>query len=74
MATQARLPLKTRLGFGIGDLGGNLFFTIMGFYLLIYLTDTVHLAAGLAGTAIMIGKIWDAVTDPAVGYWSDHTR
>lgn len=74
MTSDRRLPLRLRLGFGIGDLGGNLFFTIMGFYLLIYLTDTVGLAAGLAGTALMIGKIWDAVTDPAVGYWSDNVR
>ncbi len=70
----AKLSLKVKLGFGICDLGGNLFFTIMGFYLLIFLTDTVHLAAGLAGTALMIGKLWDAVTDPAVGYLSDRTE
>lgn len=68
------LSLKTKLGFGVCDLGGNLFFTMMGFYLLIYLTDVVGLAAGLAGTALMIGKVWDAVTDPAVGYLSDRTR
>jgi glycoside/pentoside/hexuronide:cation symporter, GPH family len=69
-----KLSLRTKLGFGICDLGGNLFFTMIGFYLLIYLTDVVGLAAGLAGTALMIGKIWDAVTDPAVGYLSDRTR
>jgi GPH family glycoside/pentoside/hexuronide:cation symporter len=69
-----QLSLRKKLGYGIGDLGGNLFFTMMGFYLLFYFTDVVGLAAGLAGTAIMIGKIWDAVTDPAVGYLSDRTR
>jgi GPH family glycoside/pentoside/hexuronide:cation symporter len=69
-----QLSLRKKLGYGIGDLGGNLFFTMMGFYLLFYFTDVVALAAGLAGTAIMIGKIWDAVTDPAVGYLSDRTR
>ena len=36
-----RLTLRTKLGFGIGDLGGNLFFTIMGFYLLYFFTDVV---------------------------------
>lgn len=66
--------MRTKLGFGVGDLGGNLFFTIMGFYLLYYLTDFTGLSAGLAGTALMIGKIWDAITDPAVGYLSDRTR
>jgi len=70
----SKLPLSVKLGFGIGDLGGNLFFTAMGFYSLIYLTDTVGLAASLAGIAILIGKFWDAVTDPMMGYISDRTR
>ncbi|GAB1482184.1 MFS transporter [Treponema sp.] len=70
----AKLPVRVKMGFGICDLGGNLFFTAMGFWSLIYLTDTVGLAAGLAGTAIMIGKLWDAVTDPAMGFISDRTR
>lgn len=69
-----KLPFWTKLGFGICDLGGNLFFTMMGFYLLFFMTDVVGLAAGLAGTALMVGKIWDAVTDPTVGYISDQTR
>lgn len=69
-----RLSLGTKLGFGVGDLGGNLFFTVMGFYLLNYLTDSFGLAAGAAGTAIALGKVWDAVTDPAVGYLSDRTH
>jgi glycoside/pentoside/hexuronide:cation symporter, GPH family len=69
-----RLSLKTKLGYGICDLGGNLFFTIVGFYLLYFLTDVMGLNAGLAGTALFVGKFWDAVTDPAVGYLSDRTR
>ena len=68
------VPLKIKIGYGIGDVGNNLLITIIGFYLLYYLTDIVGIAAGLAGTAIMIGKVWDAVTDPAVGYLSDFTR
>jgi GPH family glycoside/pentoside/hexuronide:cation symporter len=68
------LPLKTKLGFGVCDLGGNLYFTLIGFYLMFFLTDIVGLAPALAGTALLLGKIWDAVTDPAVGYLSDRTR
>lgn len=71
---QEGLPLRVKIGFGICDLGGNLFFTVMGFYLLYYLTDTVGLPAHLSGVALMIGKIWDAVTDPVVGGLSDRTR
>jgi len=70
---QDRLSIGVKLGYGVCDLGGNLFFTVLAFLLMNYLTDTVGLAAGLAGIAIMIGKVWDAVTDPMAGYLSDRT-
>jgi GPH family glycoside/pentoside/hexuronide:cation symporter len=70
----SKLSRKVKFGFGIGDLGGNLVFTAIGFYLLNFLTDSFGLAAGLAGTAFLIGKLWDAVTDPVVGHISDRTR
>jgi len=70
----ARLPLRTKLGFGIYDLGGNLFFTAMGFFTMSYLTDTVGIGAAAAGTVFLVGKIWDAVIDPFIGYLSDRTR
>jgi GPH family glycoside/pentoside/hexuronide:cation symporter len=69
-----KLSLGTRLGFGVCDLGGNLFFTIMGFYLLNFMTDVAKLGAGLAGTAMLIGKVCDAITDPTVGFLSDRTK
>lgn len=72
MATN-KLSLKVKFGFGIGDLGGNMLFTIIAFLLMNYLTDTVGLAAGLAGIALTVGKIWDGIIDPAIGYFSDRT-
>jgi len=74
METNApRLTIKTKFSFGICDLGGNLFFTLMGFWSLKYLTDIAGIAAAWAGIAVMAGKVWDAVTDPAMGYISDRT-
>lgn len=69
-----KLPLGTKAGFGVCDLGGNLFFTAMGFWTLNYLTDTVALSAAAAGIAVMVGKFWDAIIDPFIGYLSDHTK
>jgi glycoside/pentoside/hexuronide:cation symporter, GPH family len=69
-----RLSVGTKLGYGVCDLGGNLFFTAMGFWSLYYLTDTVGVPAAAAGAAVMIGKLWDAVTDPMMGFISDRTR
>lgn len=73
MATK-RLSLGTKMGFGVCDLGGNLFFTAMGFWSLNYLTDVVGITAASAGIAVMVAKLWDAVTDPMMGYISDRTR
>ncbi len=69
-----KLSLAVKMGFGAGDLGGNLFFTAMGFWSLFYLTDIVGIPAAAAGFAILIGKIWDAVTDPLMGFVSDRTK
>jgi GPH family glycoside/pentoside/hexuronide:cation symporter len=73
-APAARLSLGTKLGFGVCDLGGNLFFTVLGFYALKYLTDTVGIAAAVAGILLMVGKIVDAFWDPVLGFLSDRTR
>ncbi len=68
------VPLKMKLGYGLGDFGANLLFQCVGFYLLFYFTDVLFIGAGLAGTIIMVAKIWDAVTDPLMGNISDRTR
>ncbi|MDR0495774.1 MAG: MFS transporter [Treponema sp.] len=70
---QGRLTVKQKLGFGIFDMGGNMLFTLMSFWALKYLTDTVGIAAAWAGAAVMIGTAWDAVTDPMMGFISDRT-
>jgi GPH family glycoside/pentoside/hexuronide:cation symporter len=72
--SSAPLSLRAKIGYGIGEINGSLFWTAVAFFLLNYLTDSVGLAAGLAGTALLVGKIWDAVSDPLVGFLSDRTR
>ena len=68
------MTLRTKLGYGVGDLGGNLFFTVVSFHLLIFFTDTVGLSPALTGLAFTVARLWDAVTDPLMGVISDRTR
>ena len=68
-----RLSIGIKLGYGVCDFGGNLFYTATAFMLMHYLTDTVGLAAVWAGTALFIGRVWDAFYDPVIGYASDRT-
>jgi len=69
-----KLSVGVKVGYGVCDMGGNLFFTAMAFVFLFYLTDVVLIKPALAGVIVAVGKIWDAVTDPVVGYVSDRTE
>lgn len=62
-----------KFSYGILDLGQNAFLNIVGFYFLFYMTDHGGIPPVLAGFTLLIGKIWDAVTDPVVGHWSDRS-
>jgi GPH family glycoside/pentoside/hexuronide:cation symporter len=71
---EKKLSVGIKLGYGVADFGGCLFFAATAFVLLNYLTDTVGLSAALAGIALMVGRIWDAFYDPIIGYISDKTK
>ncbi len=69
-----KLSFRTKLAYGAGDLGPAITANVMGFFLLLFFTSVAGINAGLAGTILLIGKIWDAVNDPIVGVLSDRTR
>lgn len=60
--------------FGIGDMGNGLAMQIVGSYLVFFMTAILHVPGTYAGLAIGFSIAWDAITDPIMGYVSDHTR
>lgn len=75
MAVQAPpITLREKLIFGSGDIfiGGSQ--VIMAFYYLRFLTDVVQISPALAGTVVLVSKVWDAVSDPLMGVITDNTR
>jgi Na+/melibiose symporter-like transporter len=66
-----KLSCRTKLVYGIGELGNSIPYTIISFFYLIYLTDIVKIKPGVAGSILLIGKLWDAVADPFIGHKSD---
>ena len=74
MSERKKVSVQNMLAYGSGDLYGGGSFFIIGALFLIFLTDVAKISPVNAGLIIMVGKIWDAVTDPAMGYISDHTR
>lgn len=69
-----KLSLSTKLAYGAGDLGPAITANIGVFFALFFFTNVAGLNPGLAGSILMIGKIWDAVNDPMVGVASDRTN
>jgi GPH family glycoside/pentoside/hexuronide:cation symporter len=69
-----RLPLRIKLLYPTGDLSVSIPLAILMFFQLYFLTDVAHLRPDLAGWAVGIGKIWDAVNDPLIGLVSDRIR
>ena len=71
--TQDKLSLKTKLFYGIGDVGNALVNSSIQFFLMIFYTDGALLPPALVGSALLVGKIWDAINDPLFGWLSDRT-
>jgi GPH family glycoside/pentoside/hexuronide:cation symporter len=69
-----KLSLKTRLGYGIGDIAICLYWSGVGLYLLYFYTDVVGISPSMAGLIYGIGMLWDALTDPFMGYIAERTR
>lgn len=59
------------IGYALGSVGTGGFGTLPGLVLAYYLTDTLGVAAALAGLAVTVPKIWDVLIDPVIGRASD---
>ena len=66
--------LRGILAYCSGDIYGGGAFVVVGTLFLRFLTDSALIGAGIAGTMLLIGKIWDAIIDPVIGNMTDHSR
>jgi glycoside/pentoside/hexuronide:cation symporter, GPH family len=74
LPTAKKLTLAEKLAYGAGDFGPAVNANIMIFFQMLFLTNVAGLPAAMAGSVLMVGKIWDAVNDPMVGVLSDKTE
>lgn len=68
-----RLSWKTVLGYGAGDFGFNLAFSLSATFLLYYYTDVAGIPAAAVGTMFLVVRLWDAVADLIAGRLVDRT-
>ena len=67
-------PRLISISFASSGIAQGLIANGLSYFLLIYYSQVLGLAPSLAGLAMMIALLVDAISDPLIGAWSDRTR
>lgn len=74
MQEKTYLKWYNKVGYGSGDIAGNVVYALLSAFVMIFLTDTVGLNAGIVGTLIAVSKLFDGVSDIFFGSMIDKTH
>ncbi len=70
----SKLSLKEKIGYSLGDTASHFVWDMVGFWILIFYTDTFGISAAAAGTIMLIARLWDMLSDPIMGIIADRTN
>lgn len=74
MEEKRYLKWYNKMGYGSGDIAGNVVYAFLISFVMVYLTDTIGLASGIVGTLIALSKLFDGFTDIFFGSMIDKTH
>lgn len=76
MQASVKREVKARnmAAYGCGDLFAGITGTTLGIWAFYFYTTVVGLSPIEAGSILAIARVWDAITDPSMGYITDNTR
>ena len=70
-----KLKLSTILSYALATGSGyQIMGSLVGAYLMIFLTDTFGVPAGAVGVITVVASVWDAINDPMMGTIADRTK
>lgn len=69
-----RLSLKEKIGYGMGDAGSCMIWSVLALYLTWFYTDVYGLDPAIVGTLFLVIRVFDAFSDPVMGAICDRTR
>lgn len=73
-AAAEKLPLRTKLAFGIGSAAEIIALYAVSSFALLYYNQVLGVPAHWIGIAISMSLVLDGLTEPVVGSWSDRTK
>ncbi len=68
------IPKSEKIAYGLGDLGINIAFGSINFYMLWFIVNIGGISPAWAGIIFLVARVWDAFFDYVVGRMSDNTR
>jgi sugar (glycoside-pentoside-hexuronide) transporter len=71
---KTKIKFAEKLGYLFNGMTMSILGYVTGIYLLYYFTDIFGLAAGVAGTVLLAGRIWDGVNDVITGFVVDNAH
>ncbi len=74
MKEKTYLKWYNKVGYGSGDIAGNVVYAFLSSFVMIYLTNTIGLSAGIVGSLIAVSKLFDGFTDIFFGSMIDKTH
>lgn len=69
-----KLRFHTKLSYGIGGVADNAMYTLVGTFLLFFLTSVAGIRPAAAGVIVALGSVWEAMCGPITGFLSDNTN
>ncbi len=69
-----QLSRRTKFIYSLGDWGTSAATVARNTFWFIFLTNVVGIGPGVAGTVVLVGRIWDSINDPLVGTLSDRVQ
>jgi GPH family glycoside/pentoside/hexuronide:cation symporter len=73
-AVESRVPLSTILAYNAPALGLGFMFFLVSLYMMKFSTDVLLIAPAAIGMIFGVSRLWDAISDPIAGYFSDRTH
>lgn len=69
-----QLPLSSKMGYGVGQLGEGITTVIFGTFTLFFFNQIIGVSATLTAIALAVAIAFDAVSDPVAGSISDRLK
>ena len=74
MTEKRYLNWFNKIGYGSGDIAGNVVYAFLSTFMMFYLTETIGMNVGIVGTLMALSKLFDGVTDIFFGTLIDKTH